>query len=306
LRASLLAPQHWHTWFGLGVLRALEMLPYPRLLGAGRVLGRIARRLPLRYVSIARRNIALCLPELSAAEREDLLRRHFDQLGISLCESAMAWWSTDEKILAMSRVEGLEHLDQAQAEGHGVILLTAHFTTLEIGARILSGIRPIHVLYRAPKNAVLAEVTAQQRKIRARGAILRDDIRTMIRVLNANEIVWYAPDQSYRKKGAAMVEFFGVPAATNLFTSRIATMTGAKVLFFSHERLPDGRGYLLRIQPPSAVYPGESALGDAQVFHRFIEDQVRHAPDQYWWIHRRFKGLSPDYPDYYRRKPVVS
>jgi KDO2-lipid IV(A) lauroyltransferase len=300
LPLRLLGPQHWHTWIGLAILNLLSRLPYPLLVKAGHAVGRLARHLPLHYVQIARSNLALCLPELAQAEREKILAAHFKSLGMTLCEAAMNWWSPDSKIAKLSSIEGLEHLSAAHARGNGVILLTCHFTTLEISARILGGAVPLTVLYRTPKNPVLAHVADRHRSRLAVGrTIPPDDIRAMVRALKDNQCVWYAPDQSYRKKGAEMVRFFGVPAATNVATSRLAKMTGAAVLFFSHERLPNGAGYRVVIHPPLDNFPSDCAVADAQRFHAFIEAEVRRNPEQYWWIHRRFKGLSADYPNYY-------
>jgi KDO2-lipid IV(A) lauroyltransferase len=134
----------------------------------------------------------------------------------------------------------------------------------------------------------------------AKRAIPRDDVRTLISALKANEPVWYAPDQSYRKKGAEMVPFFNIPAASNTATSRLARMTGAAVLPYFPERLPGARGYRMVIQPMLESFPTEDAVADARRFNELIEAQVRHVPEQYLWIHRRFKGLTADYPDYYR------
>jgi KDO2-lipid IV(A) lauroyltransferase len=296
----LLAPQHWHTWIGLGILRIFEWLPYPLMLTAGHMVGRIARRLIPRYVKIARCNMRLCLPDSLESEHEALLHRHFDGLGVAMCESAMTWWSSDERICKLSKIEGLHHLQNAIAQGRGAIVLTAHFTTLEIGARILNAAFPINALYRPLKNPVLAWVAERNRGSRALRVIPRDDVRAMVRALKNNECVWYAPDQSYRKKGAAMVPFFGVPAATNVFTSRLAKMTGAAVLLFSHERLENGAGYRVVIHPALENYPSACAETDAVRFNHFIEAEVRRIPEQYWWIHRRFKGLTPEYPDHYK------
>jgi KDO2-lipid IV(A) lauroyltransferase len=300
----LFAPRYWLTWIAIGMLRTIELLPYARLVGAGHVLGRFARRLPLNYLKVARCNIRLCLPELDEAARETLLDRHFQALGVTLCESAMSWWSSDERIAKLSRIEGAGHLEQALAAGRGVIILTAHFTTLEIGARILNTTGfPMNVLYRPPKNQLLAYVANTNRRAYRRGEMVgtieRDDIRSMVRALRRNACVWYAPDQSYRNKGAEMVPFFGIPAATNVATSRLAELTGAAVLFYSHERLANARGYRVLIGPALEGYPSGSTQADALRFNHFIEEEVRRIPEQYWWIHRRFKGLTPDYPNYY-------
>jgi KDO2-lipid IV(A) lauroyltransferase len=280
-------------------MRLVVMLPYPTILGVGRNLGRIARRLPLPYLRVARRNIELCLPELDAAARETLLGRHFESLGIGALESALTWWGNDEHIASLSRVDGLEHLEAALARGKGAIVLLAHFTTLQIGARILNARIPINVLYRPTKNELLAAVSGGSFGRNARKAILRDDVRAMISALRRNEIVWYAADQSYRKKGATMVPFFGHPAATNVFTSRLSQMTGAAVLYYATERLPGSAGWRAVIEPAFEGWPSDDPIADTLRYHERIEAQVRRMPDQYWWIHRRFKGLSDDYPDYY-------
>jgi Kdo2-lipid IVA lauroyltransferase/acyltransferase len=306
LSPRFLGPRYWPTWVGLGFLRLVERLPFGALLAVGRAVGRVARRLPLPYARVARRNIELCLPELGAAEREALLDRHFDSLGIGMLESAMTWWSADERINALSRVEGLEHLDAALARGRGAIILTAHFTTLQIGARILNNRIAINVLYRPLKNELLAAVSGGSFGRQARKAIQRDDVRAMIGALKRNEIVWYATDQSYRKKGAMMVPFFGIPAATNVFTSRLAALTGATVLYYSTERLPGTQGWRAKIHPPFADWPGPDPVVDTLRYHACIEAQVRQMPEQYWWIHRRFKGLAPDYPDYYGRRQRIT
>ncbi|MBS0375986.1 MAG: lipid A biosynthesis acyltransferase [Proteobacteria bacterium] len=300
--ARFLAPRYWATWLGLGFLRLTLLLPLGGTFAVGRAVGRLARRLPLPYRRIAIRNIELCLPELSPAERKALLARHFESLGIGLFESALTWWASDAEIAAHSTIEGLEHLEAALARGRGAILLTAHFTPLQIGARILNTRRPIAVLYRPTKNALIAHVSGGSFARNARKAIQRDDVRGMITALKRNEIVWYATDQAYRKKGAVMVPFFGHPAATNVFTPRLAEMTGAAVLYYSTERLPGTRGWRAVVHPPFAHWPSGDPVADTLEYHACIEAQVRRVPDQYWWIHRRFKGLAPDDPDYYARR----
>lgn len=306
----LLGPRYWPTWLGLGLLRLIQLLPHGLLLGVGRLIGRLVRRLPLHYVQVARCNLQLCLPELSAGQREAVLNEHFEALGMGLCESAMTWWGSDAEITKLSRVEGIEHLRRALERGRGAILLTAHFTTLEIGARVLNTQVPLNAMHKRPKNALLAHFFERHRGRHALRIFSRDNVRGMVRALRDNECVWYAPDQSYRKKGAQMIHFFGVPAATNVFTSRLATMTGAAVLFVGHERLPGNAGYRVTLNPAPAGYPSDSVTEDAELFHRFVESEVRRIPAQYWWIHRRFKGLTADYPNYYgsaaRRAPGLS
>ena len=295
-------PRYWPTWLALGILRVFEPLPFPLLVWLGRRVGGLLVRLPLGFVRIARRNLELCLPELPLDERENILREHFRSLGVGVFETAISWWSSDARILKLTRLEGEEHLQAALARGRGAILLSAHFTTLEIGARALASRIATSIMYRPTRNVVLERFLMRNRGLRAKRAIPRDDVRTLITALKSNEPVWYAPDQSYRKKGAEMVQFFHLPAATNTATSRLARMTGAAVLPYFPERLPGSSGYRMTIQPMLEHFPTDDPAADARRFNELIEAQVRRVPAQYLWIHRRFKGLSEDYPNYYARK----
>jgi KDO2-lipid IV(A) lauroyltransferase len=299
--ASLLHPRYWPTWLALGTLRMFEPLPYPLLVWLGRRIGGLLARLPLRFVRIARRNLELCFPQMLVSQREQILREHFRSIGIGMFETAMSWWSPDERIRRLARIEGEEHLRAALERGRGAILLSAHFTTLEIGARALCVRIPTSIMYRPTKNLVLERFLMRNRGKQAKRAIPRDDVRTLITALKNNEPVWYAPDQSYRKKGAQMVPFFGIPAATNTATSRLARMTGAAVLPYFPERLPGSQGYRMVIAPMLENFPSDDPAADAERFNHLIEAQVRQIPAQYLWIHRRFKGLAAGDPDYYAK-----
>ena len=281
-------------------MRLLSMLPNAAQRSVGRLLGSVVRRLPFSYVRIAQRNIDLCFPDLSSDERRQLLHRQFESIGIAICETANTWWASDERIAAMTEVVGKEHIEAALAGGRGAIMVGAHFTTIEIATRILGSLTPLNVLYRPTKNKLLSRFLLDNTARHARRAIPYDAIRTLVSALRANEVVWYAPDQSYRNKGAAMVPFFGIPAASTTATSRLAKMTGAKVLTYLPERLPNGR-YRVRIGAPLETYPSADPIADVARYHALIEAHIRRIPEQYLWIHRRFKGLEADYPNYYGR-----
>ena len=297
----LLAPWYWPTWAGLGLLRLLAKLSYPTLLGIGAALGGALWHLPSPQKRVVRRNLALCLPELDAAARERLARQHFREAGITLGETALAWFASPQRLLGLARFEGLEELDRLQASGRGAILLAAHFTTLELGARFVTAARPVHAVYKPSQNALLEEAFRRHRGAVSAGMVASDDIRAMVRVLKAGGAVWYAPDQAFRGKGARMVPFFGTPAATNTATSRLARMTGAAVLPYFVERLPGEAGHVVRIGAPLEDFPGADEVEDTLRHHRLIEAEARRLPAQYLWLHKRFKGLTPDHPDHYAR-----
>ena len=219
---------------------------------------------------------------------------------MALCETADTWWSSDSRLNKLAEIQGLHHLEAALAKGRGAILVGGHFTTIEISTRILGTVVPLNVVYRPMKNALLSHIMFES-FCRHGHPIPKDDIRSMVRALKKNEAVWFAPDQSYPNKGAAMVNFFGIPAASNPATSRLARISGAAVMTYFGERLPGNAGYRVVIGPAFENFPGPDPVDDLERYNRLLEAQVRLVPEQYLWVHRRFKGLSNDYPDYYGR-----
>jgi KDO2-lipid IV(A) lauroyltransferase len=289
----LLAPRHWPTWIGVGLLRATSaLLPVGTQLALGAWLGRLAMPLARRRREIARINLDLCFPALSAAERQQLLRRHFESVGTGVFEFCLGWWASDRALRHRVRLEGMEHLRNAFARGKGVILLSAHFTTLEIGGRFLAmhsaGLR-LNAMYRRSDNPVVERALRERRRRQFGEPIGRDDVRAMLRALRKNEAVWYAFDQNYRRRHAVFAPFFGVPASTNTATSRLAEATGAAVVPFFTYRLPDRSGYVQRVEPALEGFPSGDHQADAARLNGLIERWVVEAPEQYLWSHRRFK-----------------
>ena len=294
-----LAPRYWPLWMGLGFLRATLLMPFPARLVIGRWLGRLAMRLTPSRRRIAARNLELCFPETSESDRQALLRSNFESLGMALVETAMCWWSSDDEIRRLVKVEGLEHLQSAMAEGRGVIMLTGHFTTLDLGGRFVTQLAPVAVVYRPHGNPLFDEIVRRGRERSARETIPKQDVRTIIKALRRNRAVWFAPDQSHRRRHSAVVPFFGVPAPTNTATSTFARLSGAPVVPFFPVRLPDAGGYLLVIRPALEDFPGPDPAEDAARVNRLLEEQIRQHPTQYLWVHRRFKPADPQAVDHY-------
>lgn len=294
-RGAFLSPRYWLLWLGLGVLWLLVQLPYPWLLRLGRWLGALMYRFAGARRHIARRNLELCFPGLETAQREQLLRDNFASTGIAFFEMAMSWWWPAPRLARLVRIEGLEHLQQAQQQGQGVILMAIHFTTLEIGAALLGQQHTIDGMYRAHKNPVFDYV---QRKGRERHnadaiAIEREDVRTMMRHLRQGRAIWYAPDQDYGAKQSLFVPLFGVPAATVTATTSFARLGRALVVPMRQSRLPGGRGYLLQVEPAWTDFPGVDVETDCQRINRWVEQAISEHPEQYLWSHRRFKTRPP-------------
>lgn len=295
-----LAPQNWGIWLLLGLLRASAILPYRLQAALGRSLGRLlCRALPKRR-HIAAVNIGLCFPELTPAEQHDLVKAHFEALGLSLIEMAIGWWSSDRKIRRLMTVDGIEHIEAALEKGHGAILITAHFTSVEASGRLFKMLAPpFMAMYRTNRNPFLDEILRRGRLKSATGVIAKNDVKTMLRTLRKNIPVLYAPDQSYKQKLSAVVPFFSVPSMTNIATTQISKMTGAPVLPYLPFRKIDGSGYTLTILPPIKGIPSDDPVADSERYHAIIEAHIRKDPAQYYWVHRRFKDRPEPFDDPY-------
>jgi KDO2-lipid IV(A) lauroyltransferase len=294
MRLRFLLPAYWPLWGALVLLRRLARRDYPKLLRFGAKVGGFAYRLPLPQKSVVDRNLRWCFPDWTSEQRARVAKEHFRDSGITLCETALAWFADRDRLLSLAEFEGLDELDRHRAEGRGVILLAAHFTTLEIGARLATGVREVHAVYKPSKNLLLTEFFRRYRGAVSAGMIASDDIRSMVRVLKRGGVVWYAPDQAFRGKGAEEVLFFDHPVATNTATSRLAELTGAVVMPYFVERLPGSTGYRVRIGPALAGVPSGNSVADARLHHELIEAEIRRIPSQYLWLHKRFKRLSVD------------
>jgi len=274
---------------GLGLLRLAVKLPYRWQLALGEQIGRLAFHLTTRRRRIAQRNIELCFPELNRQQQRDLVRRHYRCVGISLFEIAQCWWGDDKTLAPLCHINGLQHLQQAIAEGKGVLLLSAHFTCLEIGGRLLALHHPFAVMYKRQRNTVLESAMRQSREAHFERAIEKSDSRGLLRTLKEGKACWYAPDQDPSYHKAVFADFFGIRTATVPAASRIAGLSGARVLPFFAIRREDKSGYDLSILPALDNFPSGDVEQDAQRINAIIEQQVRQAPEQYLWMHRRFK-----------------
>jgi KDO2-lipid IV(A) lauroyltransferase len=236
---------------------------------------------------------------MTAAEREALLKENFASTGITFFEMAIAWWWPTNRLRRLGKIEGLEHLRQAAADGQGVILMALHFTTLEVGGGLLGIVHDMYGMYRPHKNPLFDYVQRRGREQRVLGVIERDDVRGMLKLLRAGGVVWYAPDQDYGAQRSIFVPLFGVTAATVTATSKFARLGKARVIPFTQKRLADGSGYQLVIHPPLQDFPGESEEADCLRINQWIEAVVMANPEQYLWAHRRFKTRPEGQPKLY-------
>lgn len=300
--AYFLHPRFWLLWLGLGLLWLVTLLPYRVLLRLGRGLGALMYRLATSRRKIVELNLQLCFPQMSALERQRMVKENFASTGMTFFEMAISWWWPAARLRRLGTVEGVEHLQQAEAEGQGVILMALHFTTLELGGALLAVQRGMYGMYRAHKSPVFDYVQRRGREQRLLGVVERDDVRGMLKLLRAGGVVWYAPDQDYGAQRSVFVPLFGVPAATVTATSKFARMGRARVIPFTQQRLPNGQGYRVIVHPALADFPSDSEEADCLRINQWIEQAINVCPEQYLWAHRRFKTRPPGEAKLYKKR----
>lgn len=264
------------------------------------MLGQLFYRFAKRRRQIARCNIDLCFPGRTERERETMTREVMESIGIAFFETGMAWFWPRSRLQKLYTIDGLEHLRAAQRDGQGMLLMALHFSHIDIGAKLLGFEFSIDASYRPHNNPVYEYVQRRGRERHsAEGrAIPRDDIRAMIKALRAGRAIWYAPDQDYGPKHSIFVPLFGVPAATVTATSQLARMGKARVIGFTQRRKPGG-GYHLQIYPPLQDFPSGDEVADTIRINEFVEARILEQPEQYLWVHRRFKTRPQGEADVY-------
>lgn len=287
------------AWLGYGSMRLVVLLPFRLQLALGRALGRGAYSLLRKRRRIAARNIDTCLPELTPEERAALVAQHFESLGLSIVEMAMGWFGRPQAVRDRVQIDGAEHLAAALARGRGVILFSAHFTTFEFFWPALAPLcTKLCGMYKWQRNPVMNRMMNRGRGRYFDALFSKDNVREMMRRLRDNGVVWYASDQSYGGKGSVLIPFFDEPAMTNTAIGRIAKASGATVLPYFCRRLATDR-YLMSISAPPAGLPSGDEVADTRALTKLLEAYIRLCPEQYWWIHQRFKGRPAPLPDLY-------
>lgn len=280
--------RQWPAWLGIGLAALLARLPWRLQRVLGHWLGGLLHTVLRDRRHVAERNIALCFPELDPVQQAALVRKSFSELGIGLFEFARAWWGSVQPMRRGLRVEGLEHLAAAREGGRGVIVISGHFTTLEIAARLMCDHAPLAGMYRPHDQGAMEWAVKHGRLRYATDMFTREELRPALKHLKHGGLLWFAPDQDTRRGESVFVPFFGRPAYSLTSTHQLARLSGAAVIAFAHERRADG-GYTLRLSPAFADFPGKDATADTARVMAAIEAMVREVPAQYLWIHRRFK-----------------
>jgi len=282
-------------------MRLVVWLPLPAIEFTGSLLGK------LLYLSLAERravtdiNLRIAFPNADNSEIIRLRKLCFKNMGIAAFELAFSWWQ-DKRLLNLCEVEGIEHITEIQAQGRGVIILTAHFTCLEIGGPVLNHYIPFQVMYKRAHNKLFDAFMRYHRARLYKAIVDYHKPITMIKGLKKGNAAWYAPDQDFSGKDMIYIPFFGVQASALTAPARFAQMTGAAVVPYYIMRKPGGKGYKLSILPALENFPSGNTEDDALVVNQTLEHLIMQNPEQYLWAHKRYKNRPQGEAAIYPRK----
>lgn len=275
----------------VALLWLLHWLPLPVLAGIGRGLGSLLYCVADRRKRIVRVNLSLCFPELDEHARNRLAKAHFQALARSMLERGILWWASRERLLRLIRVEGEEKIDALRRTGQPIILLAPHFVGLDAGGTGIILRHDIVSIYSAQKNAVFDRLLYRGRSRFGTQLLLsrQDGARASVKAMKSGRPFYYLPDMDFGRRDSVFSPFFGVQAATITGLSRLSRAAGAVVLPCITRMLPGGEGYVVEIGDPWPGFPTSDPDADTRRMNVYIESVVRTMPEQYYWVHRRFK-----------------
>jgi len=285
---------------GVFILWLIHFLPFRAIVAIGNGLGILLYLLAAERRRIGMINLRLCFPGMSDEERQRLVRGHFKMFMRGLVERSILWWASAERIRSLIRIDGVKHFEASN--GQPAILLTPHFVGMDAGGQWIAQHTDTVCMYANQKSRYLTELLLQKRaRFRNQHLYSRQQgLRPILKGMRNNLPFIYPPDQDQGIKDGAFVPFFGVPAATMTSVSRIAQMTGAKVVPSITRILPGGEGYVLTFYPAWENFPSGDDVADARRMNAFIEDRVREMPEQYFWLHKRFKTRPEGEESFYK------
>jgi KDO2-lipid IV(A) lauroyltransferase len=281
----------------IALMWLLHWLPLPLLALVGKALGLALYLLVGERRKVTLTNLGLCFPGLSAAQTSALARRHFMAFGRSIVELGLWWWASPARIRRLVRLEGGERL--AAYKDKPVILLVPHFVGIDAGWIRMALEQGLVAIYTRQKNRVF-EAAMNDGRLRFGNCDLasrQEGTRKALKAMKGGRFFHYSPDMDYGPKESIFVPFFGVQTATITGLSRLARLTGATVIPVITRM--EGSGYVARVGEPWAAYPGDDEIADARRLNAFIEAEVERSPEQYYWLHKRFKTRPPGEAKFY-------
>ncbi|CAA0121198.1 Lipid A biosynthesis lauroyltransferase [BD1-7 clade bacterium] len=300
-------PKYFPTWIALFLMRCLVSLPLPIWQKIGVGIGLVLNKFAKSRRGVAEVNVDLAFPDLSPQDKDAMVKKIVINTTLGILEAFYSWWASDKDVERRSTVKNLDILEDALKDDRGVLLVGAHFSTLDLSGRVMGVRKKVDITYRAQdKNPVFNHVMNTCRQQHFKHLIEKREMRKMVRNLKKGEVVWYAPDQDFGRKGSVFAPFFGVDTATITTIGKLVKVTGAKVLFFSHFRYGTGKDthYVGTVLDPFNDGFNDDDVNNATLLNKALEDVLRQEdPTQYFWVHKRFKTRpDPSEPSPYKKK----
>ena len=298
LNTEFIHPKFIPTWILILFMRIGVFIPFNFQVLIGKTIGKLIYPFMHKLRSTAYSNISHCFPDKKQNQVNLLVKRHFEAIGVSFFETANAYYGSDKKIRKLLTITNENFFQDALKEEGGIILLCSHFMPLMLGSRALLINYTIANIYRPQNNKLFDRIMVQGYKKNGAVMIKSTDTRSIIKAINNSLPIWYAPDQDLGKNNSVFAPFFGIQTATASATARLAKNNNTRVIPYSFIRTK--KGYTMSFEKPIANYPSNDPIQDATIVNQILEKQIIKSPEQYLWIHRRFKTRPNDEKNFYK------
>ena len=298
LNIKFIHPKFFPTWILILLMRIGVFIPFSTQVIIGRTIGKAMYPFMSKLRSTAYSNISHCFPEKKQTQVITLVKQHFEAIGISLFETANAYYASDNKIIKLLNTKNEHFFKDALKQEGGIILLCAHFMPLMLGSRALLINHTIANIYRPQNNKLFDQAMVKGYKKHGAVMIKSTDTRSIIKAINNSLPIWYAPDQDLGEKHSVFAQLFGIPTATASATARLAKNNNTRVIPYSFFRT--SKGYEMSFEKPLSDFPSGDSIVDATTTNKILEKQIKNSPEQYLWIHRRFKTRPDGAENFYK------
>jgi len=287
INTNFIHPKYFPTWILIFLMRVGVLIPFRLQVFFGKIIGKLIYPFMTKLRKTAYSNISNCFPEKKKTQVTLIVKQHFEAIGISLFETANAYYASDKKIKKLLTINNEQHFTEALKKEGGIILLCSHFMPLMLGSRALLIKHTIANIYRPQNNQLFDQVMVKGYVKNGAVMIKSTDTRSIMKAINNSLPIWYAPDQDLGRNNSIFAPLFGIQTATASATSRLAKINNTRVIPYSFIR--SKHGYKMSFEKPLKNYPSGDAIKDASITNQILEKQILKNPEQYLWIHRRFK-----------------
>jgi KDO2-lipid IV(A) lauroyltransferase len=285
---AFLLPKYWLTWLSVFILYSVSWFPYFVQKRIGKLLGKLLKIIAKKRYNVAKRNLELSFPDFSQEKRQTILDANLDNAGMAVLETGMGWWWPTWRVTQKAEFEGYEHIEAILAKGKGVLAYAIHNMNLEFACRMAGLKYPSVVFYRKHNNRLMEYISYHGRKRSNKYMVHKRNVKGLISALDDGELCMYLPDQDYGRKKCEFTPFFAVPeVATTTGSLLFAKQANCETVFLVSVRTDNG--YKIIVQPGLDNFPSDDDNYDVTRINQMIEKMIMLAPEQYLWMHKRFK-----------------